>query len=154
MGFFKPNVEKMKAKGDVEGLIKALKDDDKRVREAAEWALGRIGGPERLSSKKVTAKAASKKTKKQKKPPEEAVILSSSTFSWDEIERSDKEMGEMYFQCPKCGTYERVNNIGKVMLASDPSHLTSVECVKCKHTYNARSRLKKGRCPGFDYDSD
>jgi len=35
MGLFKPNIEKMKAKGDVEGLIKVLKDKDEGVRN--EW---------------------------------------------------------------------------------------------------------------------
>jgi len=42
MGLFKPNVEKMKAKGDVEGLIKALKDNNKGVRKAAVEALGEM----------------------------------------------------------------------------------------------------------------
>jgi len=43
MGFFKPNIEKMKAKGDVEGLIKALEHKDRRVREGAAVALERLG---------------------------------------------------------------------------------------------------------------
>lgn len=43
MGLFKSKVEKMKAKRDVEGLIKALKDEDWNVREAAASALGEIG---------------------------------------------------------------------------------------------------------------
>lgn len=94
------------------------------------------------------------RSKKQKKSPKETESLSFYTISGDEIDRIDKEMGEMYFQCPKCGTYERVNNIGKALLATNPSSFTSIECVKCKHKYNARARLKKGRCPGFDYDSD
>jgi len=48
MGFFKPNIQKMKTKKDVEGLIKVLKDEDSaardedRAKEAAE-ALGEIG---------------------------------------------------------------------------------------------------------------
>lgn len=43
MGFFgPPNIEKMEAKGDVEGLIKALKDKDKVVRKEATIALGRV----------------------------------------------------------------------------------------------------------------
>jgi HEAT repeat protein len=44
MGLFKPNVEKMKAKGDIKGLIKALgyKKDD-AVRQAATEALVEIG---------------------------------------------------------------------------------------------------------------
>ena len=43
MGFFKPNIEKMKAKKDVGGLIKALKDKDGGVRVSAAEALGKIG---------------------------------------------------------------------------------------------------------------
>ena len=43
MGIFKPNIEKMKANGDVEGLIKALKHRDEAVQEDAAVALGRIG---------------------------------------------------------------------------------------------------------------
>ena len=40
--FFKPNVEKMEKKRDVEGLIKVLEHKDKEVREKAAIALGRI----------------------------------------------------------------------------------------------------------------
>jgi len=44
MGFFgPPSVEKMEAKRDVKGLIKALKDEDKHVRRRATEALGNIG---------------------------------------------------------------------------------------------------------------
>jgi len=42
MGLFKPNIEKMKAKGDVKGLIKALKDKDWHVGWKA-WALLPLG---------------------------------------------------------------------------------------------------------------
>jgi HEAT repeat protein len=42
---FKPNVEKLKAKGDVEGLIKVLKHKNPEVRSEAEEALGEIGKP-------------------------------------------------------------------------------------------------------------
>jgi len=46
MGFFgPPSVEKMEAKRDVKGLIKALKDEDKHVRRRATEALGNIGEP-------------------------------------------------------------------------------------------------------------
>lgn len=40
---FKPNVEKMVKKGNVEGLIEALRYKDKQVRRDAAEALGRIG---------------------------------------------------------------------------------------------------------------
>lgn len=44
MGIFgKPNIEKLKEKRDVEGLIKALKDKNEIVRENAAEALGDIG---------------------------------------------------------------------------------------------------------------
>ncbi len=44
MGLFKPNVEKMRAEDDVEGLIKALgRNDDIRVAGVVEDALGEIG---------------------------------------------------------------------------------------------------------------
>jgi len=45
MGFFQPNIEKMKAKKDVGGLTKALKDKDEGVRVSAAVALGEIGEP-------------------------------------------------------------------------------------------------------------
>src|SRR4030043_126453 len=43
MGFFGPNIKKMKANKDVEGLIEALKDKDESVRRLAAEALGEIG---------------------------------------------------------------------------------------------------------------
>ena len=43
MGFLGPNVEKMKAKRDVEGLIKAFEHKDWRVRWDAAEALGEVG---------------------------------------------------------------------------------------------------------------
>ena len=45
MGIFrgKPNVEKLAAEKDVEGIIKALGDEDKDVRMDAAGALGKIG---------------------------------------------------------------------------------------------------------------
>jgi HEAT repeat protein len=47
MGLFGgPNIEKLKAKGDVSGLIKALGDKNPTVRQAAAAALRSIGGPE------------------------------------------------------------------------------------------------------------
>ena len=46
-------------------LIQAKRENDKRFRESAEWALGKIGKSKQPSSKKGTAKVASKKTKKQ-----------------------------------------------------------------------------------------
>ena len=43
MGLFEPNIEKMRAKNDVKGLIKALKSNNLRVLGAVEDALEDIG---------------------------------------------------------------------------------------------------------------
>jgi HEAT repeat protein len=42
MGFFKPNIEKMKAKRDVKGIIKALKDKNEDMRFEAALGLGEL----------------------------------------------------------------------------------------------------------------
>jgi HEAT repeat protein len=50
-GLFKPNIEKMERKKDIEGLIKALGyRKDSVVRVKAAMALGRIGGKSILDS--------------------------------------------------------------------------------------------------------
>lgn len=43
MGFFAPNVDKLREKKDVPGLIKALAARDTRIRDAAAFALGELG---------------------------------------------------------------------------------------------------------------
>lgn len=43
MQLFKPNVEKLKAKRDTAGLIRALRSDDEGVRVEAAYALGQVG---------------------------------------------------------------------------------------------------------------
>ena len=43
MRLFGPNIEELKARGDVEGLIGALEDSDEYVRWKAAYALGEIG---------------------------------------------------------------------------------------------------------------
>ena len=43
MRLFRPNIEKLKKRRDVEGLIRALKDSDEGVRREAAKALGEIG---------------------------------------------------------------------------------------------------------------
>jgi len=50
MGFFKPNVEKMKKDKDVNGLMKALKDKDLHVRSEAVLALQVIGDARAVES--------------------------------------------------------------------------------------------------------
>jgi len=53
MGFFKPNIEKMRTRQDVEGLIKALKHKDVRVRGGAAVALERLEWKPRDDIEKV-----------------------------------------------------------------------------------------------------
>ena len=44
MGLFgPPNIEKLKVRKNIKGLIEALKDKDEDVRKRAAWALGKIG---------------------------------------------------------------------------------------------------------------
>jgi HEAT repeat protein len=43
MGFFKPDINKMKTEKDIKGLIKAVKDDEASIRKGAVEALGEIG---------------------------------------------------------------------------------------------------------------
>ena len=43
MRLFGPNIEELKVREDVEGLIRALKDSNKYVRRYAAEALGEIG---------------------------------------------------------------------------------------------------------------
>jgi len=76
------------------------------------------------------------------------------TFSSVEADRVANQMGEKYYRCPKCGTCERINNVGKMMLTVDPTYLTGEECAKCHHAFNARVALKSGLCPGYEYDED
>lgn len=47
---FKPNVEKLKAKGDVKGLIRAIKSEDVHVRRRAAEVLGEIGAANAVDS--------------------------------------------------------------------------------------------------------
>ncbi len=50
MLFFKPNVEKMKERGDVEGLIKALRHKDVSVRKKAAKALGDLNAKDAVDA--------------------------------------------------------------------------------------------------------
>ena len=69
------------------------------------------------------------------------------TFGSADLDRASRQMGELYFQCPNCETYERVNDIGKLMLQQNPTYFTSVNCIECNHEYNARDRIQKGTIP-------
>ncbi len=73
------------------------------------------------------------------------------TASSEEVNRNAEQLGEMYFDCPKCATAQRINNIGKMMLKSNPNAFSNWNCTKCGHTFNAGPRVKFGKCPGFDY---
>ena len=75
----------------MEPLIKALKDENKVVRQEVEWALGEIGEPERLSSKKVTAKVTSKKTRKQ-----QSVGLKGRTIKFESLDSFNKLIRSKY----------------------------------------------------------
>ncbi|GAH57844.1 unnamed protein product [marine sediment metagenome] len=50
MGMSMSKVEKMEAKGDVKGLIKALKHKDQDIRQRAVEALGKIGDARAVES--------------------------------------------------------------------------------------------------------
>ena len=66
----------------------------------------------------------------------------------EEVNRNADEMGEMYFDCPKCNAAQRINNIGKMMLKANPAAFSSMKCNKCGHTFDAGRRVKFGTCPG------
>jgi len=65
----------------------------------------------------------------------------------DDVNRNAEEMGEMYFDCPKCGTGQRINNIGKMMLKSNPAAFSHMKCTKCAHMFDAGPRVKFGKVP-------
>ncbi|MCK4827283.1 HEAT repeat domain-containing protein [bacterium] len=53
MGIFvigKPNIEKLKAKKDVDGLIKILKHKDRDIREEAALNIGKVGNKRAVES--------------------------------------------------------------------------------------------------------
>src|SRR5262245_41479288 len=74
-------------------------------------------------------------------------------FTSDEVNRVADKAGEMYYDCPKCGTCARINNIGKMMLESNPNAFANHPCQSCGHRFDAGRRLKHGKCPGFDYST-
>lgn len=73
------------------------------------------------------------------------------TFSRDEVKCVEEDMGEMYYDCPRCKHCERVSNLGKVVYQSDLNALDNMSCTKCGHQFDAGPQVKFGRCPGFDY---
>jgi ribosomal protein S27AE len=75
-------------------------------------------------------------------------VISASS---EEVNQNAAQMGEMYFDCPKCGNAQRINNVGKMMLKANPASFSNMKCTKCGATFDAGPRVKFGKCPGFDY---
>jgi MinD superfamily P-loop ATPase len=73
------------------------------------------------------------------------------SFTEKELDRIDAEMGEMYFDCPKCGFCQRLGNVAKAVLNRNPLQFRNTTCSKCGHQFDAGPRMKFGDCPGFDY---
>ena len=65
----------------------------------------------------------------------------------NEINRNSEEMGEMYYDCPKCGHPERINNIGKMLLKTNPYAFKDITCNNCGHTFDAGACIKFGTIP-------
>jgi HEAT repeat protein len=61
---FKPNVEKLKAKWDVEGLIEALNNGDYRIRKKAAEALGEMKAKEAVDALIKTLKDGNSEVRK------------------------------------------------------------------------------------------
>lgn len=152
----------------VEPLIVALADRNKNVRAAAAEALGYVGDTRAIepliaasNDKTLLVREAAATTLTLLGVPAERLAASDSlesnlqfttvANSWDDVDDIAAEMGEMHFQCPKCRVYERVNNVGAVLLKADANLLKRIDCVECGYTYDARARLKQGECPGWDY---
>jgi hypothetical protein len=72
-------------------------------------------------------------------------------MSSEEVNHHADDIGEMYYDCPKCGQAERINNMGKMMLKANPAAFGAMTCRKCNHVFDAGLRVKFGKCPGFDY---
>lgn len=63
-------------------------------------------------------------------PPKQPAF-SSQFISIADIQRNDQEMGEMYLQCPKCSTDERINDMGKWELKRGNNVFANYQCKKC-----------------------
>ena len=84
-------------------------------------------------------------------PPASSSGVRVLSFTSEQVNQQAADMGEMYFDCPKCGNAQRINNVGKMMLKANPGAFSSMKCAKCGHTFDAGPRVKFGKCPGFDY---
>jgi hypothetical protein len=94
MGLFKPNVEKMKAKGDVGGLIKALKDKDGDVRDAAARALGKMKWKPENDTEKAWYLAAKSDRKK---------LIKSGKPKVEKHYSVRGKQGRIIIKCSRCG---------------------------------------------------
>jgi hypothetical protein len=86
-------------------------------------------------------------------------VISGSIESWvEELNKTDAEFGEMFYQCPNCRYSIRINDIGKMMLKTGVQTFRSQfgerKCKKCGHLFVACDNTKKGHCPDFDYATD
>jgi len=86
-------------------------------------------------------------------------VISGSVESWaEELNKTGAEIGEMFYQCPKCGYSIRINDIGKMMLKTGvqtfKSQFGERKCKKCGHAFMAFDNVKKGNCPDFDYGTN
>jgi hypothetical protein len=71
-------------------------------------------------------------------------LITQLSFSAEELEQNANTYGEMYFNCPGCGHCERVNDIGKAILKTNPFAWKTYKCLKCGHTFDAAPRIKFG----------
>lgn len=60
-----------------------------------------------------------------------------------DIERIDREMGELYLHCPHCGEEERINDVGKLMLAQGNNVFAQYACKKCGTVFDGAQNLRK-----------
>ena len=73
--------------------------------------------------------------------------MSVVSFTTEEANKVSDAMGEMYFDCPRCGHCERINNLGKMALQRSPTIFRNTKCVKCGEVFDAAPRAKFGECP-------
>jgi hypothetical protein len=72
---------------------------------------------------------------------------SMGVVSVEEIQRIDKEMGELYLHCPKCGNEERINDMGKLMLKKGNNVFAKYPCKKCGTVFNGARHTRHGTGP-------
>jgi len=72
------------------------------------------------------------------------------SFSSDDLDRVDAEMGDMYYDCPKCGFCQPLGNLAKAVYKANPYEFRNRTCAKCGHEFNAGQRMKFGKCPSPD----